>query len=102
MKYSMILKKGIQNSNLSLAQIAIRLKSYGVRVDKSYLSKLQNGKKPPATDAINEALSKVLDIEAVDLKLAAYRNKIPKDILQELEKNILTYELRDKGGTLHG
>ncbi|WP_342556645.1 XRE family transcriptional regulator [Lysinibacillus sp. FSL P4-0201] len=84
MKYSDILRKSIIESDLSLAQITRRLEKKGVNIDKSYLSKLQNGKINPAGERINDAISEVLGIDKLELKVAAYREKIPKDVLEKL------------------
>ena len=71
-------------SGLSLSQIARRLEKNGINIDKSYLSKLQNGKITPAGERINDAIAEVLGIDKLELKVAAYREKIPKDVLEKL------------------
>jgi len=83
-KYTEILKANIMASDLSLAQIARRLEKNGINIDKSYLSKLQNGKIPPAGERINDAIAEVLGIDKLELKVAAYREKIPQDVLEKL------------------
>ncbi len=47
---------------------------------------MQNGRIPPAGDELNDAISKVIGINAIKLKVAAYRERIPNDILKELKK----------------
>ena len=84
MRYTEILKANIMASDLSLSQIARRLEKKGINIDKSYLSKLQNGKIPPAGERINDAIAEVLGIDKLELKVAAYREKIPKDVLEKL------------------
>ncbi|AYK05296.1 MULTISPECIES: hypothetical protein [Brevibacillus] len=86
MKYSDILRQCIENSCLSLSQICNQLQKYGFKTNKGYLSKLQNGRIPPAGDELNDAISKVIGINAIKLKVAAYRERIPNDILKELKK----------------
>ena len=83
-RYTEILKANIMASDLSLSQIARRLEKNGINIDKSYLSKLQNGKIPPAGERINDAIAEVLGIDKLELKVAAYREKIPKDVLEKL------------------
>lgn len=77
MGYPEILSSYIEKSGLSLGEISLRLKNYGVSADRSYISKLRNGVKPPASDDLNEALAKVLGQEPDDLLIAAYIDKAP-------------------------
>lgn len=86
MSYSTFLKKEISKSSRSLNEIANLLKSHGFKTNKAYLSKLQNGKLPPAGDKLNEALAIVLNIDPVELQVAAYREKIPEDVLKKLQQ----------------
>ncbi|MER2107439.1 MAG: hypothetical protein ABS949_10920 [Solibacillus sp.] len=53
-------------------------------MDKSYLSKLQNNKIPPASDKVNEAIANLLCIDPLELKAAAYVEKIPNDVLEKI------------------
>lgn len=86
MSYSKMMRESIQKSNLSLSKICEMLKPFGFKTNKAYLSNLQNGKLPPGSNSLNEALAQVLGIDPVDLKLAAYQEKIPKDVLKKLTK----------------
>lgn len=85
MNYKELLGQAIDQSDLSLSKISMELNKLGFKSDKSYLSKLQNGKLPPAGDKFNEALAKVLGIDAIKLKTAAYREKIPEEVLEKLK-----------------
>lgn len=73
---------------MSLSEICAKLQDRGFKTNKGYLSKLQNGKIPPAGDGLNDAISNVIGIDAVKLKTAAYRQRIPHDVLQELIKEV--------------
>lgn len=84
MKYAEILREAIAKSDLSLSQIARRLNPHGLKTNKATLSKLQNAKLPPAGDKLNAALAIVLEIDPVELKTAAYRDKIPPEVLEKL------------------
>ncbi|MDF9412956.1 XRE family transcriptional regulator [Brevibacillus laterosporus] len=86
MKYANILREYIEGSCLSLSQICNQLQEYGFKTNKGYLSKLQNGKIPPAGDKLNDAISKIIGIDGIKLKAAAYRERIPNDVLQELKR----------------
>lgn len=69
MKYQDIVKKAIHSKRYSLSEVSTRLREQGIRADKAYLSKLQNGKIPAANDEINDALAKVLNIDPIELKI---------------------------------
>ncbi len=40
----------------------------------------------PASDKLNGALAKILEIDLIKFQTAAYREKIPADILKELKE----------------
>lgn len=82
--YYKIISDSIAEKQMSLRTISKLMENYGVIVDASYLSKIKNGKKTPASEDVNNALAKVLDIDPMELKVAAYREKIPKDVLEQL------------------
>lgn len=87
MNYSQMLRKAINNSNMSLSEIAAELRKHDLRTTKFHLSKLQNGKLPPAGDKLNDAIAKVLGIDPIEFKAAAYREKISPDVLEKLQSN---------------
>lgn len=92
MRYSELLSSYIDKSGLSLGEISLRLKNYGVSADRSYVSKLRNGVKPPASDDLNEALAKVLGQDPDNLIIAAYIDKAPphlKSLLKKLDTSSL-------------
>lgn len=83
--YAEILFSAITESGLKLEKIAELIgRLTGSPPSREYISKLQNGKTSPAGDKLNDALAKVLDIDPVELKVAAYREKIPADVLEKL------------------
>lgn len=85
--YSSILRKAIEESGLKLNKICEKVGSIvGTTPSVHYLSRLQNGKTSPAGDSLNEALAKVLGIDPIELKTAAYREKIPVEVLANLIK----------------
>lgn len=87
MNYSDILREAIERADLTLAQISRRLQAYGLKTNKAQLSKLQNGKMPPAGDKLNEALADLLNIDPIEFKAAAYREKIPAEVLEKLQSH---------------
>lgn len=86
MTYASLLKKSIKEADLSLRQICNRLKHRGVIYDVATLSKIQNGKKPPASDRVNIALADVLGIDADQLRIAAIKEVIPPELLVLIKK----------------
>jgi len=84
LKYSTLLKNSIEKERLTLGEIEEKLKIFGQKTNKAYISKLQNGKLPPAGDKLNNALAVVLKIDPVDLKAAAYLEKISAEVLERM------------------
>ena len=86
-QYSMKLAKAIDESGLKLIKIAERAgKICGSAPSVAYLSRVQNGKTSPASDSLNDALAEVLGIDPIELKIAAYREKLPADVLEKLQE----------------
>lgn len=86
MNYSELLSSYIKQSKMSLSEISDKLKEKGFSTDKGYLSKLQNGKIPPASEKLNTALADILDGDATMLELLAFIDKSP-DIVKALLSN---------------
>ncbi|MEK5176327.1 XRE family transcriptional regulator [Heyndrickxia sp. FSL W8-0496] len=82
MDYQTLLKRGITKKGLSLTQISFRLAKKDICLDKSILSKLQNGKIPPAKDEINIALAEILDIDINQFRLAAAKEILPRELFE--------------------
>ncbi|MMZ48242.1 hypothetical protein D1872_99080 [compost metagenome] len=76
MTYAKLLSKGISSKKMSLAQVCMRLAKQDIWLDRAVLSKLQNGKLPPAKDHINIALAGIIGIDSDQLRLAAAREII--------------------------
>jgi len=84
--YSQLVDSYISKSGLSLAEIARRMnEDKGIKVDRSYISKLRNFPKYPATEEINRALAEVTNGDPEELILAAYLEKAPNGIKETLE-----------------
>lgn len=85
MRYKQLIEKGLRENNLSLGEAAMLIsQKSGISADRSYLSKLKSGAKPPASDKLNDVIADVLSIDPLKLKVAAYREKIPLDVLEML------------------
>jgi repressor LexA len=83
--YKKILKEAIQATGLTLRRVSFKFDECGTNLDPSYLSRLQTGKLPPASDELNKKIAEVLDINETTLRLAAHLSKIPEDLLPYLE-----------------
>ncbi|MBG9944646.1 XRE family transcriptional regulator [Brevibacillus formosus] len=90
MMYAKMLKNGIQDADLSLAQICRRLSRKGVILDKAILSKLQNGKLAPARDEINVALADVLGIDSKKFRIAAVKETLSGELLELIKDDLLS------------
>lgn len=89
MNYSQLLDQYIRESGLSLAKIAEKMKDEkGIKIDRSYLSKLRNNPKYPASEDINRALAEVLDKDPEALVTAAYYETAPEEIKRSLDRGI--------------
>lgn len=84
MKYHRILEKYISDSGLSLREIARQCLEKGLDIDHSYISKLKRNVMPPASDKVNKVLAEVLGSDPEALVDAAYREKIPANVLKRL------------------
>ncbi|MFS0820791.1 XRE family transcriptional regulator [Bacillus sp. 1P02SD] len=82
MKYHTLLRRAIEKKGISLTQVSFRLAKKDICLDKSVLSKLQNGKLPPARDEINIALAEILEIDVNQFRLAAAKEIIPKSLFE--------------------
>jgi ribosome-binding protein aMBF1 (putative translation factor) len=84
--YQTLLKSGIEKNGLSLTQICFRLAKKDICLDKSIISKLQNGKLPPAKDEINIALAEILDIDIDQFRLAAAKEVLPTSLFELIKR----------------
>lgn len=100
MKYSELLSKYIEESGLSLGEISIRLSNKNIKVDRSYISKLKNDNKPPASEEVTRALAEVTGGDVDALLLAGYIEKAPEEIKPYLTEAANTGELFDLFGSL--
>ncbi|MEH7392609.1 helix-turn-helix domain-containing protein [Bacillus sp. JJ1474] len=82
MDYQTLLRQAIEKKGWSLTQISFRLAKKDICLDKSVLSKMQNGKLPPARDEVNIALAEILDIDIVQFRLAAAKEILPKSLFE--------------------
>lgn len=80
MGYAHLLDKYIQNSELSINEILERLKDSGIKIDRSYISKLRSGAKPPASEEVTRALAEITGGDPQSLINAGVIEKAPEEI----------------------
>lgn len=98
MNYSELVDTYIKKSGLSLAEIAKRMEvEKGIKIDRSYISKLKNDPKYPATEEINRALAEITGGDPDALIMAAYLEKAPDSVKEVFagvkNSNILLNEI---------
>ncbi|MCY9764279.1 helix-turn-helix domain-containing protein [Paenibacillus alvei] len=86
MNYKELIKHHIENNGMSCQEIVDKMKMRGVKLDRSYISMLKNGRKSPASDKVNIALAEVLGIDSAELRIAAVKEKISPDLYQLIKK----------------
>ncbi len=92
-KYFHLLSHHIQQSGLTLRQIAKRCRDLHHSIDPSYISKLQTGQLPPPSEEVSQTLAKVLNADAEELIYLGYIEKAPLVIKQKLVKQNLPNEV---------
>ncbi|HHW36772.1 MAG TPA: helix-turn-helix transcriptional regulator [Bacillales bacterium] len=97
--YSELLTEYIENSGLSYAEIVLRVSNKGINIHKSYISKLKNGTKPPATDDLNRAIAEVTGGDPEDLIVAAYLERAPKEFKKRINLEEQPKENKDSETT---
>lgn len=75
-----MLKHGIEMNRYSLKQVCFKLAKRDIWLDKAVLSKMQNGKLPPAKDDINIILAEILNINPDEFRLAAVKETLPMEL----------------------
>lgn len=80
MPYSKLLKKIIEDSGYSQKDIIEKCSKEGKNINKTYLSKLINGKTTPPSKEISSILAKVLNTNEKLLIIEGYLDKAPQEI----------------------
>lgn len=80
MKYHELLASYIKKSGYTLEEISRKLKDKEISVTREHLSRLRNGKVPPATDELNRSLAEVTHGDPQELILSAYIEKAPVEV----------------------
>lgn len=86
MNYATMLRDAIKKNSISLTQLCFRLAQREIWVDRAVLSKIQNGKLPPAKDEVNAVLAEILNIDPIKFRIAAVKETIPSDLFELIKK----------------
>jgi hypothetical protein len=96
LSYSVLLNKYIKESGQSLTVISQQLQHKGISVDRSYLSKLKTGAKPPASQELSKAIAEVTGGDPEALVFAGYFEKAPEELKSTItELNNEVYDTLD-------
>lgn len=80
MAYSKLLRNAIANTNYTQEEIAKECTKLGVKRNKSQINNMVNGRLAPSNDEISKALAKVCGIDERLLILENYFDNAPKEI----------------------
>ncbi|WP_117161189.1 hypothetical protein [Paraliobacillus sp. X-1268] len=92
MRYADLLSAYIKDSGFTLERLSKSLKDKNISVTREHLSRLRNGKVPPAGEELNRALAEVTNGDAEKLNWYAYIEKAPegfKKVLYQLGEEII-------------
>lgn len=82
MSYKEELSKIVKKSRMTLSEIAEKCKELGVDISPSYISRLQTGKQPPASDEVNKAIATACKSENPNILVyLGYIEKAPNYML---------------------
>lgn len=84
MPYHKVLRDVIFNSGYTSKYIVEECNKLGVKIDKSYMSKLVNNKLPAPSEEVSRAISKVCNVDERKLVLEGYIDKAPEEIREFL------------------
>ncbi|OPA77443.1 hypothetical protein BVG16_13370 [Paenibacillus selenitireducens] len=94
MNYPALVDEYIKKSGLSLAEITKRMHELkGIKIDRSYISKLRKDPKYPASEEINRALAEITGGDVEALVMAGYLEKAPEKIKESINKASLLEKL---------
>lgn len=84
MPYHKVLRDLIFDSGYTSKYIVEECNKLGVKIDKSYMSKLVNNKLPAPSEEVSRAISKVCNVDERKLVLEGYIDKAPEEIREFL------------------
>lgn len=91
MPYSKLLKKVIAESGYTNKEIIEECNKRNRKIDKAYLSKLQNNKVPAPSEEISRTIANICNVDERLLVLEGYIDKAPKEIKEAFESIKLSF-----------
>ncbi len=85
MAYSKLLLKIIAESGHNYKEIVEECNKRGKKIDKSYFSRVVNGKVPPPAEDLSRMISDICNVDERRLVLEGYIEKAPKEIREVFE-----------------
>lgn len=82
MAYAKLLKSAIANTDYTQQQIAEKCTKMGIKMDKSQINRLVNGRAKPTSIEISKILAKICNIDERILILEDYFDNAPKEIVE--------------------
>lgn len=80
MPYSILLNKIVAESKYTVKEIIEKCEEQGVHIDKTYFSKIQNGKVGAPKEEISRTIAKVCKVDERKLVLESYLDKAPNEV----------------------
>ncbi len=93
MPYAKLLRRVISDTNYTNAEILRRCEEKGEHIDKTYFSKILNGKVEPPDDKKSRIIANVLKIDERRLVIEGYIDKAPKEIKRAFQNMLLMENL---------
>lgn len=90
MEYKELISEMVSKSKLTLREISDKARDRGVSIDPSYISKLQTGKQPPASEEVSRTIAEICNSDPDELIWEGYMEKAPT-VIREFINNTLDY-----------
>ena len=90
MGYKETLSRMIDESKLKLKEIAEKCEALGVKINPSYISRLQTGNQAPASDEVNTAIATVCGGDVDQFRFEAFVEKSP-ELVKEFIIEVTNY-----------
>lgn len=83
-RYSDRIRQAIETSGLSLQDVADRCEAAGVKIDRTYLSKIRNNACKPPMGRVNRIIAEVLGLDPKEMEVQAYIERAPEEVRHRL------------------
>lgn len=93
MPYAKLLRRLISDTNYTNAEILRKCEEENVHIDKTYFSKIINGRVEPPDETKSRAIAKVIGVDERKLIIEGYIDKAPNEIKEAFEDMSLMQNL---------